>query len=514
MGISERIEHAADEKETKRLKKSTEELFNFLKNLELAGLTDVISELEDIIESGLYERLILTFTKNKRSDEDIRCIGRLLRNTVIVNAFYKLGAVDTFKNTFSNRFNVDDTLDLYRFIESIYIMNTDRGLDFNDKLNVYLSGLDERILFATINFDNVNFEEIPEPDIEFLQSLLNVKWIDSETEAFYNKLKDLMNDSAALITYTSHLNFSSFDYSFAEQNFIDLLIVCNTMSTGKTLIQIEDVITAHMAFFKLINTDLTVYEALPKRLKNITDSGWLVCENCGYSYHLQSNESPEDFVDKCECGGTLKFKKDANDPMNKYVPEDILIPMLTTMICIGSLTSYSLLQGLHLNGADISVRLMLFASAIFISILLYFMSRSFLGYFGWQFNTTASLYLDNAVLICNECNTKYTLGYGESVQNFPKTCNCGGKLICVDSEEIEKGIDFRNRNRRVVYLIVYVLTFTILYFILKLFNVDLFGLYNGNWKYAVIIIVLIFTVFLTTLIIRLLNKLGFKIRFY
>lgn len=514
MGISERIEHAADEKETKRLKKSTEELFNFLKNLELAGLTDVISELEDIIESGLYESLILNFTKNKRSDDDIRCIGRLLRNSVIVNAFYKFGAFDTFKNTFSNRFNVDDTLDIYRFIESIYIMNTGRELDFNDKLNVYLSGVDERILLAPSNFDEVNFDEIPDPDLEFLQSLLNVNWIDSETEALYNKLKDLMNDSAGLITYTSHLNISSFDYSLSEQNFIELLIVCNTMSTGKTSIQLEDVITAHMTFFKLIKTDLSAYEALPKRLKNITDPGWLVCENCGYSYHLQSNESQEDFVDKCECGGTLQYKKDPKDPMEKYVPEDILIPMLTTMICIGSLTAYSLLQRLHLNGTDYSVRLMLFALAIFISVFLYFVSRSLLGYFGWQFNTTASLYLDNTVLLCNECNTKYTLGYGESVQNFPKTCNCGGKLICVDSEEVEKGIDFRNRNRRVVYLIVYVLTFVILYFILKLFNLDLFGLYNGNWKYAVIIIVLIFTVFLTTLIIRLLNKFGFKIRFY
>lgn len=38
--------------------------------------------------------------------------------------------------------------------------------------------------------------------------------------------------------------------------------------------------------------------------------GYLICEKCGGYYKLQSGESPEDFSDKCECGGKLKFVHD------------------------------------------------------------------------------------------------------------------------------------------------------------------------------------------------------------
>jgi heat shock protein HtpX len=34
--------------------------------------------------------------------------------------------------------------------------------------------------------------------------------------------------------------------------------------------------------------------------------GYLVCDKCNRYYELQPGESPDDFTDKCECGGTLK----------------------------------------------------------------------------------------------------------------------------------------------------------------------------------------------------------------
>lgn len=512
MGISDKIKDAADDKEAKRLKKSTEELVICLKSLESTDLIDIISEIENIIESGLYERLIINTTKNMKSDNDIICMGTLLKNRVITTAYYKLGTIQSLKNFVSNRYNAGDTSYLYILLESIYTMNTDRELDFNDKLNVYLSGLDERILFNPINFDDVNLDDIPEPNIEFFKSLVNIKWIDKETETVYNKLKSLMNDSASLIIINSDLDVSSTDFWIAEENFIELLIVCSTLSTGKTLIHLEDMIRGYMAFFKLINTDISTYESVTERLKNIKDKGWLVCENCGYSYHLQPNESPEDFVDKCECGDKLRYKKNIEDPFEKNVPEDIFVPMIITMICIGGLAAYSLLQGMHLNGSAGSVRLMLFASAVFVSGLLYFVSRSLFGYFGWKFDT-ASIDQNNSVLLCKECKTKYALEYDESINNFPKTCSCGGKLICMDSKEVEKGIDLRY-SRRIVYALLYLLSFFILYSIFRAFNIDLIVLYNGEWKYFVLIVVLIFTVFLTTLILRLLNKIGIKIKYY
>ncbi len=35
--------------------------------------------------------------------------------------------------------------------------------------------------------------------------------------------------------------------------------------------------------------------------------GYLACDNCRGYYELQRGESPEDFCEKCECGGDLTF---------------------------------------------------------------------------------------------------------------------------------------------------------------------------------------------------------------
>lgn len=34
---------------------------------------------------------------------------------------------------------------------------------------------------------------------------------------------------------------------------------------------------------------------------------YLICDKCGGYYELQKRETPEDFTDRCECGGNLKF---------------------------------------------------------------------------------------------------------------------------------------------------------------------------------------------------------------
>lgn len=44
--------------------------------------------------------------------------------------------------------------------------------------------------------------------------------------------------------------------------------------------------------------------------------GYLKCEKCGGYYELQKGESPDDFQDKCECGGNLNYVEslDMNKP--------------------------------------------------------------------------------------------------------------------------------------------------------------------------------------------------------
>ena len=73
---------------------------------------------------------------------------------------------------------------------------------------------------------------------------------------------------------------------------------------------------AYKTFFKLINTDVTEYKAIPERLEgigvyggNTENNGYLVCESCGGYYKLEEGESPDDFS-KCQCGGELEFREE------------------------------------------------------------------------------------------------------------------------------------------------------------------------------------------------------------
>ena len=43
--------------------------------------------------------------------------------------------------------------------------------------------------------------------------------------------------------------------------------------------------------------------------------GYLICDKCGGYYELSVGETPDDFSDQCECGGTLKFTKEKTEKM-------------------------------------------------------------------------------------------------------------------------------------------------------------------------------------------------------
>ncbi len=49
--------------------------------------------------------------------------------------------------------------------------------------------------------------------------------------------------------------------------------------------------------------------------------GYLVCEKCGGQYELAENEVPDDFSDKCECGGKLTYIDRSNKPKTALNPQ-------------------------------------------------------------------------------------------------------------------------------------------------------------------------------------------------
>ena len=58
--------------------------------------------------------------------------------------------------------------------------------------------------------------------------------------------------------------------------------------------------------------------------------GYLECEKCGLQYELADNEVPEDFSDKCECGGKLTYTDRSKKPKTASNPktdgDEYLIP--------------------------------------------------------------------------------------------------------------------------------------------------------------------------------------------
>lgn len=47
--------------------------------------------------------------------------------------------------------------------------------------------------------------------------------------------------------------------------------------------------------------------------------GYLKCDTCGGSYELENKESPDDFSDTCECGGTLTYFEGTNPVQNNNI---------------------------------------------------------------------------------------------------------------------------------------------------------------------------------------------------
>lgn len=292
-------------------------------------------------------------------------------------------------------------------------------------------------------------------------------------------------------------------------NFMELLVACSTIYAGRILINPEDVIRTYKTFFKIIKTDLSIFKALPEKLINI-NGGYLVCNKCGYSYQLQPGESPDDFVEQCQCGNKLIFRKDLNKVVDNNVPEDIFIPIIVTIFSLAWLFAYYILQPFNWSN-DPSSRLILFILTITLTVLFYSIIQPLFTFFNWNLGLNMDDDEYQETLVCDKCHESYSLNSGGSVEDYPLKCTCGGKLIC---QKIEKeGVDLRN-SRRLINIAFYAASFILLTFILRAFNIDLISLSNGSWKYTIIILTLIFSVFLTTLILRLLNKIGFKIKYY
>lgn len=194
---------------------------------------------------------------------------------------------------------------MYLILESIYSINIKKKLEYCDLKNIYLSRLDERILFALDNFDST--QKVPEPTPEFFIKLKKIKYKDKKTEKFFRKISFIKR----FIHFDILGYFPSSKFQIVEYYFLTFLAGCSAVNNGRDEINEYDVIKANKTYLKLMQTDITKYKAIDKSYKpEINPSvkscdGYLVCQKCNGYYKLQPGESPDNF-DLCQCGGTLK----------------------------------------------------------------------------------------------------------------------------------------------------------------------------------------------------------------
>jgi len=279
-----------------------EKFHNYLEELkheDVEGINEVISEFKNLKKQGFYKELFNAVnlgrkrlapgartSKEEKKKKRLLNLGRKNLSHPLIN-LPPLTDLISFKMFYV----------MYTFLEAIYYMNIGRPLDHEDVLNVYFSGIDERIVF---NLDQTDInEDVPEPTAKFFQRLKKIQWKDKKTKNLFGKLEKIKRYIGLFIYGSPLSNFRS-----TEDAFLLFLAGCSAVNDDRDSIIREDVVKAYITYFKLIRTDITKYKA---KKEHFEEEGYLVCEKCNEYYKLQPGESPDDFTDECDCGGNLKF---------------------------------------------------------------------------------------------------------------------------------------------------------------------------------------------------------------
>ncbi|MCZ3365463.1 MULTISPECIES: hypothetical protein [Methanobacterium] len=299
--------HNTEKADEFRLNKSLKSL----ENENVTGLKEVIISMENASDSNLYEDLKNAFNSQNQFYPREK---RMNYENMPENSVYSIAHenLDFAIPKFGYMMRFYYICLIYRIIGFRYFMTVKREFSEEDIQNIYLSELDERLIFGLDQFDEVS--NWPQPSAEFFQKLKKVKWEDKNTKKFAKKLKYLK----IRILYT-HFGLAKYhDLSSMEEMFIKLMAGCSAVNDNRDEITKEDIVIGYKTYLKLLNTDVTKYKArnMGEFSKENENNGYLVCEKCNSYYKLQPGESPEDF-DRCQCGGELKYYENINDFENE-----------------------------------------------------------------------------------------------------------------------------------------------------------------------------------------------------
>ncbi|MCC7560649.1 MAG: hypothetical protein KO318_09530 [Methanobacterium sp.] len=282
------------------LKKTLKEL----KKQDIEGLESILQKIQGLKELEIYGKMYEGSVLGKKMfalDAQL-IVNEKNQNSLITIGFKDLGKFPFYIPPFSDLISFNNLNALYTMILLVYYAHVERELGYNDLQNVYLSGLDNRIIHAMDEFEKTS--NVPETDEKYLISLKSLCWENSDAKKLFKKLnymKSIICQERFRIKYQIGIQR-------AEDKFILFAAGCNTVNSERDEINENDIIKGYKTYFKLISTDITKYKATSLKIGvENSDNGYLVCDKCLEYYKLQPGESLDDFIEECECGGRLKY---------------------------------------------------------------------------------------------------------------------------------------------------------------------------------------------------------------
>ncbi|MDP3568972.1 hypothetical protein [Sediminibacterium sp.] len=288
-------------------KRKLQEHYDKLQSLDYLLMSEVLSEVMDFWESGLYHDLVVTYgSRDEILSSRVFKVEELSNNELMVlakeNLLPKSVRTMALKITDVNVFKT-----MHAFLETIYINYHGPEMTWEDNIHIYFGGCAERLLMGLDKFDE--YSRTPRPTKDFFKKLAITQITRKETNEVENNMFLLLLDIESEI-FGMGFGDSYNDFSPTMSGFIQLLAGCSAAHNNREFTAPEDIIMAYKTFFKLVKTDITVYRAPQSIVESMPEfTGYLVCDKCGVSHGLGPEDSADDFEDVCDCGGLLVYKE-------------------------------------------------------------------------------------------------------------------------------------------------------------------------------------------------------------
>ncbi|MEN4005748.1 MAG: hypothetical protein PQ975_07240 [Methanobacterium sp.] len=259
------------------LKKTLEEL----SHESTEGLESILHEIINLKESEIYEKMYNGSKEISSSNPHQLIENEKNQEThLIALGFKELGKFPFYIPPFSSLISVNNLNTMYALLLLTYYAHAEKKLGYEDLRNIYLSGLDHRIIHTLDKFDETL--NVPKTDKEYLIALKNLHWENSDTKKLLKKL----NYVKSLIGQQRFGRFG-LRYEIGIQRIEDDSMIfiagCSAVNHNRDKISKKDVINAYKTYFKLMKTDITQYKAIDKNYEpeissssKKSDNGYLV----------------------------------------------------------------------------------------------------------------------------------------------------------------------------------------------------------------------------------------------